>query len=435
MPLLLSALVVVVCAVIGAMCGGSIGDFSVRWLRMQRGQGNEAYYVMGMVVMGAIAGAVMGVFASAVMTPHNATGLIKPLGISAASMLAITGVWLGALRFLAHIPPQLDGMQLTLQLELRLPPGEKARGDFVDLHAARAGLSRKIFRGNFDAAQARQEDGRWILPASMKLETALGTRWLKFQLGGHLLAQDFDFPLPKQPGKEHLQWSDWLGAAPGQEAAAASAGHSYRFRLEPIVPRNLQQEAADLKARLFAASKAELDAIAADAPLKAYLKYFRYGPPEGIPELAMARVMARPHFVAEMQAAMVSDDLTLSSEILRLVRLLPKTAPPLLREMEAAGRDIAERIRRANAMAGQDDPDFKATKDAATRFEPWLKAVGKLRAESGGDFIPELKLILEHSRQRPNDPVMRKDVRRLASLALRDWARIKPQPGDLDEQR
>jgi hypothetical protein len=53
-----------------------------------------------------------------------------------------------------------------------------------------------------------------------------------------------------------------------------------------------------------------------------------------------------------------------------------------------------------------------------------------LREKSGGDFIPELKTILELSRVRTDSRGMKFDVCRVASYYLHAWAGVEPLPTD-----
>ena len=59
-----------------------------------------------------------------------------------------------------------------------------------------------------------------------------------------------------------------------------------------------------------------------------------------------------------------------------------------------------------------------------------MVATRSLREKCGGDFVPELRTILELSRVRPDSIVLRGDVCRVASFYLREWAGVAPLPTD-----
>ena len=98
--------------------------------------------------------------------------------------------------------------------------------------------------------------------------------------------------------------------------------------------------------------------------------------------------------------------------------------------MEAIGRDLADLMRKMNATPAQADPDFLRANDVAIRFSAWIAAVTKLRAKDGGDFIPELRAIVELSRVRNDLEAIRGDVRRVAVFYLSEWVGDAPQPDD-----
>ena len=127
---------------------------------------------------------------------------------------------------------------------------------------------------------------------------------------------------------------------------------------------------------------------------------------------------------------MLSDDADTAGQVLRLVEHLPKPSPELLRAVAAAGSDIADRIRRVNATPKKADPDYLGAADVSTRFTGWIMAVAKLRAKDGGDFVPELRTILELSRVRKDSAAMQQDVCRVASHVLFDWTGVAPLPTD-----
>ena len=436
MSFLLCVLVAALSAVVGLVCGGVLAEFSVRWLRIHGGQGNAAYFTVMMALLGAGIGLVVGMIAAGILSPRNGAGFGRALGASSGVLVFVTLVSLGVCRLFAHVPPTIDGRRLSLEVEVRLPTGAtvpKTGSDgagFVQLHAMLGSSSRHVSVGALDPEHARQENGRWIVPASLVVESSLGSRKLVIERSSTGPKEEFTLPLPPSPRRGHLQWSGWLPASEGQSPEAADARLSYRFRVQMVAPRDYRKEAAARDAQAFRDSRAALDALPADAPLTTFLEYTRYGPPDGIKPLAIARMAEKTNFVAEMQAMMLAKDADVSAEFLRLVPEVANPSPDLLRAVEAAGRDIAEQIRTVNVTPPKNDPEFYGARGVATRFRPWLMAVARLRVENDGDFIPELTTILELSRVRKDITAMREDVCRVASLCLKDWAGVAPLPSD-----
>jgi hypothetical protein len=98
--------------------------------------------------------------------------------------------------------------------------------------------------------------------------------------------------------------------------------------------------------------------------------------------------------------------------------------------MQRVGVDIAERIRKVNAIPVEQDPSYVAAGDVSMRFSAWHSAISVLREKCGGDFTPELKTILELSRVRKDSRAMQLDVCRVASYYMQQWTGLAPLPTD-----
>jgi len=141
-------------------------------------------------------------------------------------------------------------------------------------------------------------------------------------------------------------------------------------------------------------------------------------------------MVSRPKFTTEIKAAVLNSDAEESAHAIWLIEQFPHLTPELIHAVEAVGRNLADLMRTMNATPARDDPDNTRANDVAIRFAAWITAVAKLRAEDGGDFIPELRTIVELSRVRHNVEVIRRDVRRVAVHCLSEWAGVAPQPND-----
>ena len=113
-----------------------------------------------------------------------------------------------------------------------------------------------------------------------------------------------------------------------------------------------------------------------------------------------------------------------------VVQHIPQPLNDLNAPVEAAGREMVERIRRVNAATVEEDPSYLQAADVSLRFGSWMVAVRALRKKTDGDFTAELRQILELSRVRQDSCVMQMSVCRVASFYMHEWTGLAPAPGD-----
>jgi hypothetical protein len=219
-------------AVVGLLAAGVVASLAVDWYRISSFEGGSGYFVIAMALLGGIAGFVIGVITSLVLMARSTPGFLRGLGASLAVVLGIAATTAGIARFLADVPPTMNGEELHLVVELRWPAGTPAPPDRNAIGTVTLGaLSGQSVRASSDGPlffeDARQEEGRWIVPGVVSIFTSRGRRSVQFQSGTESLA-GFVVPLPGRPGEEHRQWSAWL---PADGAAALPTPYSYRFKV------------------------------------------------------------------------------------------------------------------------------------------------------------------------------------------------------------
>ena len=224
--------IAVLSAGLGLAAAGVVASLAVDWYRISSFEGGSGYFVVGMALLGGIAGFVIGVVSSLVMQARSQPGFLKGLAASALVTLGIAGVTAGVARFLADVPPTLDGEELLLVVELRWPadapePPDRTAIGTVTLGALAGNTVRVSSEGPLLFEDARQDDGRWIVPGAVSVFTARGRRLLRFQEGDESLG-DFVAPLPGRPGEEQREWSEWL---PATGAAPQPSPYTYRFKV------------------------------------------------------------------------------------------------------------------------------------------------------------------------------------------------------------
>jgi hypothetical protein len=424
----------VISGVTGLFLAGLIANACVSWHHISSREGASGYYVLFLAIGGGIAGLIIGFLAARLVAAQFGPGFGKELGGALGLVLLIAGVSAWLARGFADVAPEIDGRDLNLEVEFRFPsaiPAETpptAQGEWGFRLAALSGHTQRTYRdGEVHTNAARFEGGRWVVPATVQVFTERGRRVIDLRrddqdTGGFLL------PLPARPGRQFLEWSDWL---PRQQAGGQpwpADKLSYRFRVQKTVPPPPPKSEAEWKAEKAAEEEAKFAAIPADAPVQTWFPYLAYEQPQT--QRALHLIASRTSVVAELGNLVVSEDAKLAHDALRCISLLPAPPKELIPAVQAAGRELAARITRFNRTPKEADPSFETAVDPATRFYGWLPAAKALREKCGADLTPELTTILELSRVRPESHCMRQDICRVASFYLHEWAGIAPLPTD-----
>lgn len=435
MTWLISLLAAVIPGVAGLLLAGVIANACVSWYSVSSREGASGFFVIFLAIGGGIAGLIVGFITARIISSHYGSGFLRETGAALGVVLIIAGVSALLCRRLADVPPEIDGQTLTLEVEFRFPNTHQAtlpptaEGEWQFTFASLAGqTARKRDYGTLHTNTARFENGQWIVPASVELFTERGQRSVSVARSDATSASGFLLPLPRRPGPEFLEWSDWIPRQQPNGQPWPADRMSCRFRVQKVPLPPPPKTQTELETEKAAELEAEFTAIPADSPVQAWFQYFSYEQPHT--QRALQLVSQRPRLVEELSALVVDENPEQAHAALNCIRLLPKPPRELIPAVQAAARLIAERIQKFNQTPKEQDPDFATAVDPATRFYGWLPAAENLRKQCGADLTPELKSILELSRVRPESHCMRSDICRVASYYLHQWAGIEPLPTD-----
>jgi len=234
-----SILIAFLSGALGLFAGGLVMYACVGWYRISSFEGKSGYAVMAVALLGAIAGLIVGLVTARMVSPGGMVGFLKGLGIASGIVLVAAGAAAGIARALADIPPTIDGQELRLEVEIRLPVDVKARPgsgggeSYLHLHSVVRRVARKSLLGELRAADARLEDGRWIVPGSVHVFTERGSRSLGIVVAGQ---PPFGFivPLPARPTRAREAWSEWGPRPPPPNPPWPDTRPSFRFRVQRI---------------------------------------------------------------------------------------------------------------------------------------------------------------------------------------------------------
>lgn len=223
----------VLTALLACVLAGVVAGLAVDWYHISSFEGGAGYFVVAMALLGAAAGAVIGIVASRWVGASGA-GFLRALGAAWLVTLLLLGATAGTARLLADVPPRLEGRALVLAVELQWPDGAlletptDSLAPYLRLAALRGRTVRASVDGPLWLEDARTEEGRRVVPGAVDVFTSRGRRLLLIE-PFDAADEGFLVPLPARPARDRLAWSEWLP----REGDGGAARFRYRYRVVP----------------------------------------------------------------------------------------------------------------------------------------------------------------------------------------------------------
>lgn len=206
-----SLFVATLAAVLGAIAAGVV---STAWLdaAYSRPDVGGALLVAIAVVVGGAVCFFAGLATARSMAAGPEQNLARALWWTCGPLAAILALAFLVIWIRADTAPTIDGRQLELLVELRVPEGYPRRADHR--YTLSVGNDAKVvsWRG-YDIARATAHEGGWTVTATVPLQTRAENKRLFADVGTSLNAV-FALPLRGRPTREDMQWSAWLEAEP-----------------------------------------------------------------------------------------------------------------------------------------------------------------------------------------------------------------------------
>ena len=195
---------------VGLFGAGSLAALCVEWYQIPSFEGESGYFVVFVGLLGIPAGFVVGVVTARIVT----TGFFKALGCAVGSTLVLLTIIAGCAWLGADFPPKIDGKNLVIEFEVRCPDGfeipeERPEDLGWDVFVTADHGSRIQRHGALRVREAKRVDGRWIIPATVNLETSDSGKSLGIALGMREV-QYYNLLLPAKPNRSHMDWSEWM---------------------------------------------------------------------------------------------------------------------------------------------------------------------------------------------------------------------------------
>lgn len=223
-------LVTFVSALVAGVLAYFIADAGSAAHHVPNMEGGRAWLVLGCMVISVVAGAIVGVIASAFRKPKLSRALLTAVAIEAFLALVAT-----AIVFLtADRPPTLDGRPLSLEFEIMLPAGQPVPKEGTDELAVTVGGIIDQYYPTVLISKAATRDGRLVVPGTVPLSSHGAQREIMVKLGEEE-QQSFELKLPSAPTAADKAWSDWLTPVyeTAQDPPPKEREVAVRYRVQP----------------------------------------------------------------------------------------------------------------------------------------------------------------------------------------------------------
>jgi hypothetical protein len=218
-------------AVAGCVLAFFVGDYLTQLGHMSNMEGGRGMFVVFVCgPLGILAGFIIGVISSVIIHRRDAAGFFIAQGWSLLAVVVLAGLSSGIPYLLSDKPPRINGKELILEFELRVPSQFKIpdtpTGDTI-----RAILYSGNREGNYafiDWSGIKRSPEGSSIPGQVALLTHNPARSLLATVGNDWTAAQFiDLKLPASPGPTDEQWSDWIVAT--KRANLDSVPNAERF--------------------------------------------------------------------------------------------------------------------------------------------------------------------------------------------------------------
>jgi hypothetical protein len=230
----LTILIGLITAVAGCLGTGYLGSLCVSWHRISGREGGSGYFVIFMGLLGVVLGLVVGLVCARVVGGWPGGSFLKGLGLALGSTVVLFLASVVVAYLAAEFPPTIDGKELMVETEVRYPAGVSvppSQGDQWKWHAtvtADYGKRRQIM-SRLSLAQRRKEEGRWIVPVDLELDTVVPQKTIGVVDGGPAL-QYVSIEVPGRPKSVTDDWSPWRPATFRGDLQPIGAGEAVEVR-------------------------------------------------------------------------------------------------------------------------------------------------------------------------------------------------------------
>ena len=396
-------------APLGGVAGYYVAERCIDWFSISSFEGGSGYFAVFLTLLGIVVGFVLGLVVSRGFAGSDPTFLVA-LGRSAAAVAGITATVLGIARLNAHVPPQLDGSGVQLELEVRMPagwqPDGKARADENQLYLTALAPGKRMASspGALPWSESTFENGRWTLRPSVSVFTTRGERLVDMHVGKEYVG--IVVPLPPRPSAKYLAWSEWRTAGITQPVDGPPlTGYEYRFRIRKS--SELAAIARTEEAERLATEERAYAALTDDSPLETWVRHANFDAPEDRKARAYATLGRRFADFPRLAESTDAELLTVAGYALDNLQPMPADGRAA---MLALGRALPGRVARYLAENPEGEEDLKQAVGLQRLVQAWVRRWALEWPEAVAEIRPELQALLREASRRESAEPMREIV-------------------------
>jgi len=193
-----------------------VSDYLTQLYHVSNMEGQRGMLIMfGIAPLTFIGGFIIGLV-TAILFRRVVAGFIKAQALSLAVVIALTGIVSFILYVAAEKPPTIDGKQLGLEFELRVPVTIQITDADLSSHGVSVGLDspdREVRICFIDSQSLRKNGNEMILAGTIPIVWQAAGRQLFTSIGNlRNGSQLIPVDVPAAPRKENEQWSAWIVA-------------------------------------------------------------------------------------------------------------------------------------------------------------------------------------------------------------------------------
>jgi MFS family permease len=231
----------VITAVVGMFLAIFASDYLTRLYHVSDMEGQRGMAVIFLFApLGLVVGFLIGIIAALRTRWSGVVGFIKTQGLSILIVIAIAAAVSGLLWLGADKPPKIEGKELALEFELKIPPAIQIPEELND-YTIRASLyanNKNNRYASIDLKSMTKQDGYVIVSGIAALMSHSANRSLFASIGNEPGASQFiDLKtLPAVPRKENETWSDWTLATQRADLTPVPEIEriAVRYRVRPV---------------------------------------------------------------------------------------------------------------------------------------------------------------------------------------------------------
>ena len=231
----------VITAVVGMFLAIFASDYLTRLYHVPDMEGQRGMTVIFLFApLGFVVGFLIGVISALSTRWSGVVGFIKTQGLSIVIVIAIAAAVSGLLWLRADKPPKIDGKELLLEFELKIPPALQIPEELND-YTVRASLYANNMdnrHASIDLKSIRKQDSYVVVSGTAALMSHSANRSLLASIGNEPGASQFiDLKtLPAAPRNENEIWSDWTLATQRADLTPVPETEriAVRYRVRPV---------------------------------------------------------------------------------------------------------------------------------------------------------------------------------------------------------